>query len=484
MGAIGKYVYLIRKKLAASDYEEERTLSKVAKILGDVSTAVISVIMGLGMAHGFKLGSGGQAMPEQIFVPATLLTFSLMDLFSKLFYNAAKTEIPTLMSLMPFKKRRVVSVSFVYGMFCIPNLVMPLAVLSLMLVFWPYGAAPALWMLALAFVSGIVNTSTTCNIKNSFARRQYLQLLLSILAVVAFYAVEILVVKYWMLPSVFGENTFSIIMGIYLFAGLFTLTAAWAIFVSTNKYPAGNAGVAKKMDAAVVKSTASASVMTTFLLSEALRSPEVRKALLLVLLCGAGIPILSFLEDGGHIPYYHEILTSIAIFIPVTFGSFTYSSSSLYMDRMVSLPGNFLPRLLSVRYRIVALLMFVFCSVVLLTSSNPDYWLILGITLFAAGPVAILSHCSAAFFATRWDIMDGKARFIWNPFDLLSTAAYCAATFGAFVLAHYGYSKIAGMVYMAIGAAFVLSHDFWLNRIYATFRKRRYVLLDKYRNLD
>ena len=91
---------------------------------------------------------------------------------------------------------------------------------------------------------------------------------------------------------------------------------------------------------------------------------------------------------------------------------------------------------------------------------------------------------SAAFFATRWDIMDGKARFIWNPFDLLSTAAYCAATFGAFVLAHYGYSKIAGMVYMAIGAAFVLSHDFWLNRIYATFRKRRYVLLDKYRNLD
>lgn len=484
MGAIGKYVYLIRKKLAASDYEEERTLSKVAKILGDVSTAVISVIMGLGMAHGFKLGSGGQAMPEQIFVPATLLTFSLMDLFSKLFYNAAKTEIPTLMSLMPFKKRRVVSVSFVYGMFCIPNLVMPLAVLSLMLVFWPYGAAPALWMLALAFVSGIVNTSTTCNIKNSFARRQYLQLLLSILAVVAFYAVEILVVKYWMLPSVFGENTFSIIMGIYLFAGLFTLTAAWAIFVSTNKYPAGNASVAKKMDAAVVKSTASGSVMTTFLLSEALRSPEVRKALLLVLLCGAGFPILSSLEVGGHIPYYHEIITSIAIFMPVTFGSFTYSSSSLYMDRMVSLPGNFLPRLLSVRYRIVALLMFVFCSVVLLTSSNPDYWLILGITLFAAGPVAILSHCSAAFFATRWDIMDGKARFIWNPFDLLSTAAYCAATFGAFVLAHYGYSKIAGMVYMAIGAAFVLSHDFWLNRIYATFRKRRYVLLDKYRNLD
>ena len=484
MGAIGKYVYLIRKKLSASDYEEERTLSKVAKILGDVSTAVISVIMGLGMAHGFKLGSGGQAMPEQIFVPATLLTFSLMDLFSKLFYNAAKTEIPTLMSLMPFKKRRVVSVSFVYGMFCIPNLVMPLAVLSLMLVFWPYGAAPALWMLALAFVSGIVNTSTTCNIKNSFARRQYLQLLLSILAVVAFYAVEILVVKYWMLPSVFGENTFSIIMGIYLFAGLLLLLVAWAIFVSTNKYPAGNADVAKKMDAAVVKSTASASVMTTFLLSEALRSPEVRKALLLVLLCGAGFPILSSLEVGGHIPYYHEIITSIAIFMPVTFGSFTYSSSSLYMDRMVSLPGNFLPRLLSVRYRIVALLMFVFCSVVLLTSSNPDYWLILGITLFAAGPVAILSHCSAAFFATRWDIMENKTRFVWNPFDVLSMAAYTAAAVGAFALAHYGYSEIIGMVYIPIGALFVLIHDFWLKRIYAAFRKRKYVLLDKYRNLD
>lgn len=484
MGAIGKYVYLIRKKLAASDYEQERTLSKVGKVLGDVSTALMGVVVGAGMAHGFKLGSGGQAMPEQIFVPATLLTFSLMDLFSKLFYNAAKTEIPTLMSLMPFKKRRVVSVSFVYGMFCIPNLVMPLAVLSLMLVFWPYGAAPALWMLALAFVSGIVNTAMTANIKESFARREYLKTVVALLLPPAFYVAQFFAIKYWLIPMTFGGNTLYIVMGIYLTVGLLLLLVAWAIFVSTNKYPAGNAGVAKKMDAAVVKSTASASVMTTFLLSEALRSPEVRKALLLVLLCGAGIPILSFLEDGGHIPYYHEILTSIAIFIPVTFGSFTYSSSSLYMDRMVSLPGNFLPRLLSVRYRIVALLMFVFCSVVLLTSSNPDYWLILGITLFAAGPVAILSHCSAAFFATRWDIMDGKARFIWNPFDLLSTAAYTAAAVGAFALAHYGYSEIIGMVYIPIGAAFVLSHDFWLKRIYAAFRKRKYVLLDKYRNLD
>ena len=201
----------------------------------------------------------------------------------------------------------------------------------------------------------------------------------------------------------------------------------------------------------------------------------------LPVLCGAGFPILSSLEVGGHIPYYHEIITSIAIFMPVTFGSFTYSSSSLYMDRMVTLPGNFLFRLLRVRFRICVLLMLVICTVILITAKNPDYMLIAGITMFAAGPVAVISHCSAAFF---WDIMDGKARFIWNPFDLLSTAAYCAATFGAFVLAHYGYSKIAGMVYMAIGAAFVLSHDFWLNRIYATFRKRRYVLLDKYRNLD
>lgn len=484
MGVAGKFIFLIRKKLSATDYEQERTLSKVGKVLGDVSTALMGVVVGAGMAHGFKLGSGGQAMPEQIFVPATLLTFSLMDLFSKLFYNAAKTEIPTMMFLMPFKKRRVVSVSFVYGMFCIPNLVMPLAVLSLMLVFWPYGAAPALWLFAVATVAGIVNTAMTANIKESFARREYLKTVVALLLPAAFYVAQFFAIKYWLIPMTFSGNTLYIVMGIYLTVGLLLLLVAWAIFVSTNKYPAGNAGVAKKMDAAVVKSTASASVMTTFLLSEALRSREVRKALLLVLLCGAGFPILSSLEVGGHIPYYHEILTSIAIFMPVAFGSFTYSSSSLYMDRMVSLPGNFLPRLLTVRYRIVALLMFVFCFVVLLTSSNPDYWLILGITLFAAGPVAILSHCSAAFFATRWDIMDGKARFIWNPFDLLSTAAYCAATFGAFVLAHYGYSKIAGMVYMAIGAAFVLSHDFWLNRIYATFRKRRYVLLDKYRNLD
>lgn len=484
MGAIGKYVYLIRKKLAASDYEEERTLSKVAKILGDVSTAVISVIMGLGMAQGFKLGSGGAVMPVQVYVPVILLVFNILDLFSKLFYKAAKVEIPPVMSLMPFKKKSVVSIGFAYAMSNVSNLTMPLAVLALMVVGWPYGIAPALWLFAVATVAGIVNTAMTANIKESFARREYLKTVVALLLPPAFYVAQFFAIKYWLIPMTFGGNTLYIVMGIYLTVGLLLLLVAWAIFVSTNKYPAGNAGVAKKMDAAVVKSTASASVMTTFLLSEALRSPEVRKALLLVLLCGAGIPILSSLEVGGHIPYYHEILTSIAIFIPVTFGIFTYSSSSLYMDRMVSLPGNFLPRLLSVRYRIVALLMFVFCSVVLLTSSNPDYWLILGITLFAAGPVAILSHCSAAFFATRWDIMDGKARFIWNPFDLLSTAAYCAATFGAFVLAHYGYSKIAGMVYMAIGAAFVLSHDFWLNRIYATFRKRRYVLLDKYRNLD
>ncbi len=484
MGVAGKFIFLIRKKLSATDYEQERTLSKVGKVLGDVSTALMGVVVGAGMAHGFKLGSGGQAMPEQIFVPATLLTFSLMDLFSKLFYNAAKTEIPTLMSLMPFKKRRVVSVSFVYGMFCIPNLVMPLAVLSLMLVFWPYGAAPALWMLALAFVSGIVNTSTTCNIKNSFARRQYLQLLLSILAVVAFYAVEILVVKYWMLPSVFGENTFSIIMGIYLFAGLFTLTAAWALFVAGNKYPVSNAPAGKSIDQVVAKKRYSTGVMSTFLISEALRSPDIRKMVLMVLLCGVGLPLMSSFNVSSRIPYFHEIMISVGIFMPVATGSLTYSASSVFMDRLVTLPGNFLFRLLRVRFRICVLLMLVICTVILITAKNPDYMLIAGITMFAAGPVAVISHCSAAFFATRWDIMDGKARFIWNPFDLLSTAAYCAATFGAFVLAHYGYSKIAGMVYMAIGAAFVLSHDFWLNRIYATFRKRRYVLLDKYRNLD
>lgn len=484
MGAIGKYVYLIRKKLAASDYEEERTLSKVAKILGDVSTAVISVIMGLGMAQGFKLGSGGAVMPVQVYVPVILLVFNMLDLFSKLFYKAAKIEIPPVMSLMPFKKKSVVSIGFAYAMSNVSNLTMPLAVLALMVVGWPYGIAPALWMLALAFVSGIVNTSTTCNIKNSFARRQYLQLLLSILAVVAFYAVEILVVKYWMLPSVFGENTFSIIMGIYLFAGLFTLTAAWALFVAGNKYPVSNAPAGKSIDQVVAKKRYSTGVMSTFLISEALRSPDIRKMVLMVLLCGVGLPLMSSFNVSSRIPYFHEIMISVGIFMPVATGSLTYSASSVFMDRLVTLPGNFLFRLLRVRYRICVLLMLVICTVILITAKNPDYMLIAGITMFAAGPVAVISHCSAAFFATRWDIMDGKARFIWNPFDLLSTAAYCAATFGAFALAHYGYSEIIGMVYIPIGALFVLSHDFWLKRIYAAFRKRRYVLLDKYRNLD
>lgn len=484
MGAIGKYVYLIRKKLAASDYEEERTLSKVAKILGDVSTAVISVIMGLGMAQGFKLGSGGAVMPVQVYVPVILLVFNILDLFSKLFYKAAKVEIPPVMSLMPFKKKSVVSIGFAYAMSNVSNLTMPLAVLALMVVGWPYGIASALWLFAVATVAGIVNTAMTANIKESFARRQYLQLLLSILAVVAFYAVEILVVKYWMLPSVFGENTFSIIMGIYLFAGLFTLTAAWALFVAGNKYPVSNAPAGKSIDQVVAKKRYSTGVMSTFLISEALRSPDIRKMVLMVLLCGVGLPLMSSFNVSSRIPYFHEIMISVGIFMPVATGSLTYSASSVFMDRLVTLPGNFLFRLLRVRYRICVLLMLVICTVILITAKNPDYMLIAGITMFAAGPVAVISHCSAAFFATRWDIMDGKARFIWNPFDLLSTAAYCAATFGAFALAHYGYSEIIGMVYIPIGALFVLSHDFWLKRIYAAFRKRRYVLLDKYRNLD
>ena len=228
----------------------------------------------------------------------------------------------------------------------------------------------------------------------------------------------------------------------------------------------------------------STGVMSTFLISEALRSPDIRKMVLMVLLCGVGLPLMSSFNVSSRIPYFHEIMISVGIFMPVATGSLTYSASSVFMDRLVTLPGNFLFRLLRVRFRICVLLMLVICTVILITAKNPDYMLIAGITMFAAGPVAVISHCSAAFFATRWDIMENKTRFVWNPFDLLSTAAYCAATFGAFVLAHYGYSKIAGMVYMAIGAAFVLSHDVWLNRIYATFRKRRYVLLDKYRNLD
>lgn len=484
MGAIGKYVYLIRKKLAASDYEEERTLSKVANILGDVSTAVISVIMGLGMAQGFKLGSGGAVMPVQVYVPAILLVFAIIDLFSKLFYKAAKVEIPPVMFLMPFKKKSIVSIGFAYAMTNVSNLTMPLAVLALMVVGWPYGVAPAVWLFAIAIVAGIVNTAMTANIKESFARREYWKTVVSLLLPLAFYAAQFFSVKYLIVPMTFGDNTLHIVMGMYLTAGLLLLLAAWAVFVSTNKYPAATASVVEKMERAVVKSTASGSVMATFLFSEALRSPEVRKALLMVLLGGVGIPFLSSLEVGGHIPYYYEIITSIAIFMPVSFGVFSYSSSSLFMDKLVTLPGNFLFRLLRVRYRICVLLMLVICTVILIAAKNPDYMLIAGITMFAAGPVAVISHCSAAFFATRWDIMENKTRFVWNPFDVLSMAAYTAAAVGAFALAHYGYSEIIGMVYIPIGALFVLSHDFWLKRIYAAFRKRKYVLLDKYRNLD
>lgn len=475
---IKKYVYLLKRRLADQEFETEKTLSKVMFVLKGLLGCLLYVVFGLGFAIGFIKGAG--TIPSDVLVVCGIFAFPILDFIEKLFFRKrVNTEIPVFY-VLPVKKKAAITCNFVHNM-CTPlNLGLLFFLLPLFFVPNTFGIAETIMLLLLMLVYAVANTAVVDNIKQFFFNRKYIKALLLTLIYVAVCVAGFFLSKA-MARWTFGPSTPVLVIGIVLLETVLLTIVSWLFFYFANKYPVQELSN-EKFSFKFSLGNSAYSIM----FHQILRTPAIKRNFFSLFLSGLCLPLMLayFPFNNPVLAKFSDVFLFFPFLVPTFFVFQTFSSESMFMDRLMTVKSDFLFSLLLARYR-TAIAAIVFMYIVLVVFiPEPNYLLLTAVALIVIGPVTVFYFYSAAFYAFHWDIMQSKMPIVFNFFDIFFVLGIGFLGAAGYALVKYVSMEFFCAVYSAVGFFFAATHKYWLKKVFNTFLRRRYLLLDKYRRLD
>lgn len=472
-----QYFYITRKRLLEPGYENEKVLSRKTWGIINLLVLMLYAFFGIGMAYGMYRAD---APPLAAFSIALVMAIPI-DYAAKLVLVSDKTKREAIMDVLPFSKKGVLSWRYFQVLLVSHNLGLFCLMLPLMVVFWQFGALQAIAFSLFLLLYSMADSAMVSIFKNLYRRDVGVRSLSAFVLSLAMTAVSVTVVVKLFLKRDAEVSDLWLVTGILSSIAVVVLVVCNVVYVSINRY------LVEKRQSTVSGSRINigSGGVGTLLLRQAVRTQVGKSNLFVIAVVSLALPLMYSINDFN-IPGMEKlafIMFLFPFFSVMFLGDLTFSSESVFMDRLITMSPRLLYRVLVLRYRIgmVWSLFAGACLCLLPTGYSP--YVFAGAAFFSAGPLMVCVLFSAAYYAKRWDTMSIEKAVLFNLFDIVSALVMAVAFALAVVIVNFGSERLMCIVFVAIGLVFIASHTFWMRLIYNKFMSKRYKLLAKYRML-